>query len=185
MIRRLALLLGLAVAGCRSDAPAPAPGQDAGPSSAAEAAAPSSFSELPPGDTAAVLTLMRRTMADIDGALAQFTLRDTIYPAQDLAPPRHLTVWLENGVPRKLVVADTGSTPNVDHETDYWFVQGDVRVVKLPDANLAFDADKLMLWTDENLEPVSGVSEADRMSRENNVIADARRWLVFFGITLP
>lgn len=183
MNRRVALLIGLAVAGCRSDAPAPAPGQDA-PPSAAGMVGPTSFAELPPGDTAAVLTLMRRTMADIDGALAQFTQRDTIYPGQDVQPPRRLTVWLENGVPRKLVVADTGVSPNIDHETDYWFVQGDVRVVKQPDANLAFDADKLMLWADENLEPVA-VPESDRMARENSVIEDARRWLVFFGITLP
>jgi hypothetical protein len=184
VIRR-ALALCVILAGCRSErAPAPGLAQDSTEGAAPSAATPTSFSELAPGDTASVILVMRRTMQDIDGALAGFTRRDTTLDAEPGQEPRKLSVWLEDDVPRKLTVTEPNEAGRMLNESSFWFVQGEVRVVLQPLAAYAFDADRILVWTDETLVPITDVTTEERMRREREVVDQAHRWLEVFGIKL-
>lgn len=185
MIRRF-VALAVLLAGCRSD-PAPPPGlaQDSTANAAPSAATPTSFSELAPGDTAAVLLIMRQTMQDIDGALGGLARRDTVLVAEAGQEPRRLSLWLEDGVPRKLTVSEPNEMGRMLGESAFWFVQGEVRVVQQPHDAYAFDADRILVWTDESLVPLSDVTGEERMARERDVVEEAHRWLAVFGVKLP
>ncbi len=185
MIRRF-VALAVVLAGCRSD-PAPAPGQaqDSTVDAAAPAATPTTFSELAPGDTAAVLRIMRHTMQDIDGALGGLARRDTVLVAEAGQEPRRLSLWLEDGVPRKLTVSEPNEMGRMLGESAFWFVQGEVRVAQQPHDAYAFDADRMLIWTDQSLVPLSDVAGEERMARERDVVGQAHTWLAVFGVRLP
>ncbi|MEO5800581.1 MAG: hypothetical protein ABIZ70_02200 [Gemmatimonadales bacterium] len=173
------------LSGCRSQgAPAPGLEQDSAGSTAA-AQIPTSFSELAPGDTASVVLIMRRTMADIDGATADFTKRDTTLDPEQSQEPRRLTLWLEDNVPRKLLVTEPEESGRMMRESVFYFVQGELRVVLQPNDGYAFDADRILVWTDESLVPLADVTPELRMQRERDVLDQAHRWLGVFGVQLP
>jgi len=67
----------------------------------------------------------------------------------------------------------------------FWFVQGEVRVVQQPSAAYAFDADRILVWTDESLVPLTDITADARMIRERDVIEQARKWLTLLGAPLP
>lgn len=184
MIRRVVALCVI-LSGCRSQsAPTPGLAQDsAGNTPAAQV--PASFSELAPGDTASVVLIMRRAMADIDGAVADFTRRDTALAPDPGQEPRRLTLWLEDNVPRKLLVTEPDESGRMQRESMFYFVQGEVRVVMQPNDGYAFDADRILLWTDESLIPLADVTSELRMAREREVIEAARQWLSVFSLRLP
>ena len=146
---------------------------------------PTTLSELAPGDTASVIVIMRRTMQDIEGAIPAFTRRDTTLAAGTNREPRRLSLWLEDGVPRKLTVSAPTDASSMLGESVFWFVQGEVRVVQQPNDAYAFAADRMLVWTDESLTPVTDVTPEARMIREHEVIEQARQWLALFGVALP
>lgn len=184
MIRKV-VLLGVILIGCRSQqAPAPGLEQDSS-GSIPNAAIPTSFSELAPGDTASVLLIMRRTMADIDDALTGFTKRDTTLAPEPGQEPRRLTLWLENDVPRKLQVSEPDEAGRMMRESLFFFVQGDLRVAVQPNDGYAFDADRIVVWTDESLVPLADVTPELRMAREHDVLEQAKKWLGVFGVSIP
>ncbi|MES2303978.1 MAG: hypothetical protein V4558_00625 [Gemmatimonadota bacterium] len=173
------------LSGCRSQS-APAPGLEQDSSRSIPAAQiPTSFSELAPGDTASVVLIMRRTMADIDGAAADFTKRDTTLAPEPGQEPRRLTLWLEDNVPRKLLVTEPDESGRMMRESLFYFVQGEVRVVMQPNDGYAFDADRILVWTDEALIPLADVTPELRMQRESEVLDQAHKWLALFGVELP
>jgi hypothetical protein len=131
-----------------------------------------------------VLVIMRRTMQDIDDALAGFTRHDTTLTAEPNQDPRRLSIWLEGGVPRKLVVSEPNDAGQMLDESVFWFVQGELRVVQQPADAYAFEADRILIWTDGSLQPVTDISTEERMQRERAVVDSARRWLQLFGLTL-
>lgn len=185
MIFRL-VVLSLALAGCRSEpAPAPGPAEDAALSGTQVAAAPATFAELAPGDTAAVILIMRRTMEEIEAALPGLTRRDTTLAPEPNQEARRLSIWLEDGVPRKLVVSEPNDAGQMMDESIFWFVQGEVRVVQQPTAAYAFDADRILVWTDENLVPLTDITPDVRMIREREVLEQQQKWLALLGVTLP
>jgi len=143
------------------------------------------FGELAPGDTASVLLIMRRTMEEIEAALPGLTRRDTTLAPEPNQEPRRLSIWLEDGVPRKLVVSEPNDAGQMMEESVFWFVQGDVRVVQQPSAAYAFDADRILVWTDESLVPLTDITADARMIRERDVIEQARKWLTLLGAPLP
>lgn len=173
-------------AGCRSfKAPAPA-ASDSPLSGSAAGQGPSSFSQAPPGDTAAVISLMRSVMSDIDAALDGFERRDTVFAITPDSEPRQVTVWLERGLPRKLAVSDPKEPGHaVAGETDYWLINNELAVVQGMSDAYALDANRIVLWTDQMLVPVSAFTKDERMAREILLVEQARKYLAAFGIVLP
>jgi hypothetical protein len=148
--------------------------------------APGQFSDVAPGDTAGVITMMRQTMRSIDAGLAELVQRDTtIIPAGADSISRHITVWLQEGVPRKLVVIDSTGHGQNNVETDVWFMGGDVSMVLQVTDAYAFDAGRIVLWTDEALQPRPDTSSDALMAKQNMLIETVRSWLQSFNIALP
>lgn len=185
MIRRL-VVVAVILAGCRSEA-APAPGLASGPADSAQASVggAATFAELVPGDTAAVISIMRRTMQEIDGALAGYVRRDTTLEAVKGKAPRTLSVWLEQDIPRKLTVSEPNESGRMLGESNFWFVQGELRVAQQPEDSYAFDADRIIVWTDPSLVPIVDITPELRMQREHEVVEQARQWLNLVGVKLP
>jgi hypothetical protein len=144
--------------------------------------APAQFSDLAPGDTAAVLAMMRQTMANIDAGLTQMTQRDTTVAGGADSISRHLTVWLQQGIPRKLVVVDSAAGGQGNSETDVWFMGGDVAVLSQAADVYAFDADRIVLWTDDALQPRGDVPSDLVMAKQGELIDAVSRWLAVLRV---
>ncbi len=172
-------------AGCRSFK-APVPAASDSPLAAGEVSGgPTTFSQVAPGDTAGVLSLMRLTMTQIDSALNLFERRDTLLQTAADSAPHRLTVWLQHGIPRKLTVDAPDSTTGAVPESDYWFVDGDIAVALEGTSAFALDAGRIVLWTDETLVPRDGLNDADRMARESSIRAQVEMYLAGFGVKSP
>ncbi|MGH7522742.1 MAG: hypothetical protein ACREK8_00335 [Gemmatimonadales bacterium] len=148
-------------------------------------AAPAQFSDLAPGDTAGVITMMRQVMQRIDAGLPSMTERDTLLASIADSQSRRLAVWLEGATVRKLVVSDSSGNGPGTGETDVWFLGGDVAVVQQVSDVYAFDAGRIVLWTDGSLEPRTDVTPDMIMIRESALIDRVRQWLAVLGIPLP
>lgn len=129
--------------------------------------------------------MMRQTMQNIDAGLAQMTERDTVLVPVADSLPRHLSIWLENGAVRKLAVVDSGGNGPGAGETEVWFLGGDVAVLQQTGDVYAFDAGRIVLWTDGVLEPRTDITPDLRMAREASLIDRVRQWLAAFGVQLP
>lgn len=148
-------------------------------------AAPVSLTEVAPGDTATILRVMRGTMTDVDALLPELERRDTMLEPVGTQEPRRLTVWVQNGSPRKLTVTepdDAGAMTGLSH---FWLVGNELRVVQQPFAAYVFYGDRILVWTDSALEPVPDIPDDDRMAREIALVQEARGYLEVFGLRLP
>lgn len=186
---RGAVLLGavLASVACGRSSPPAEPPVDGGIESGgaqAEVVAPSSLAEIAPGDTGAILGLMRRVMTEGDAILEQAARRDTVLGAEPNREPRRLTYYTVAGEPLKLTATEPDDAGRMTGETAAWFVTGEVRVVQEPFAAFFLDGDRLVLWTDAALDPVA-VPDADRMARGQAVIDTIRARLAVFGVRYP
>jgi hypothetical protein len=149
------------------------------------AAAPAQFSDVDPGDTAAVIAMMRSTMRNIDSVIIGLTPQDTTISLAGDSLARHLTLWLDHGVPRKLVAMNADTTATNRDETDIWFVGGDVAVVQQLADVLAFDAGRIVLWTDETFVPRDQVTQEVAMNQQAKIMAQIESWTSVFGVRLP
>lgn len=129
--------------------------------------------------------MMRQVMHDIDGGLGTMRQRDTTFAAAADSVSRHLTVWLEGDTPRKLIVVDSAVVGENTSETDVWFMGGDVAVLLQAADAYAFDADRIVLWTDESLQPRADVTVPRLMAKETELIAAVHGWLAALGIPNP
>lgn len=174
----------LALAGCdRADSPVP-PGESASVANGsldAPAFALSTLAEIAPGDTGAILGLMRRVMSEGDAILETAERRDTVVAAEPNREPRRLTLYTVQGRLLKLVATESDDAGRMTGETAAWFVSGEVRVIQEPFAAYFLDGDRLVLWTDAALDPVA-VPEGDRMDRERVVVDTLRSRLAWFGL---
>lgn len=187
-LARGAALFGvaLALAGCDRAAPP----DDSGVATGAAAdvsfspdAGPSSLVEIAPGDTGAIIGLMRRVMTEGDAVLETAERRDTTAAAA-VGRPRRLTLYTLSGQLLKLVAAEPEEVGSLPAETAAWFVAGEVRVVQGPFDAYFLDGDRLVLWTDASLVPIA-VPETDRMERERVVVDSVRSRLAWFGVSYP
>jgi hypothetical protein len=129
---------------------------------------------------------MRLTMSDIDGALDGFERRDTTLATTPDSEPRQLTVWLQRGLPRKLSVSEPKEPGHtVAAVTDYWFINEEPAVVQGTTDAYALDANRIVLWTDQMLVPLTGFTADERMTREILLVGQARKYLAAFGVVLP
>ncbi len=129
---------------------------------------------------------MRLTMNEIDSSLGGFERRDTILATSSDSEPRRLSVWLQSGVPRKLAVSEPREPGHsVAGETDYWFIKNELAVVQGMTDSYALDANRIVLWTDQMLVPLSGFTAEERMAREILLVEQARKYLAAFGIVSP
>ena len=183
MIRRAAVVAML-ITGCRNVAKTPAASDGSVPA-VIGGAAPGQFVDLAPGDTAGVIAMMRQVMRGIDAGLVAMTRRDTSFAAAADSVARHLTVWLQDAVPRKLVVIDSMGQAQNNIETDVWFMGGDVVVMLQVADAFAFDADRIVLWTDEALQPRIDATPDALMAKQGVLIETVRGWLQRFKIALP
>ena len=182
--RRALAVAMLLVAGCRiGSKPGAVPG-DAGVPTLGTAA-PGQFSDLAPGDTAGVIVMMRQTMGSIDAGLDAMIRRDTILPPGADATSRQLTVWLQGGAPRKLVVVDSTGHGQHNTETEVWFIGGDVAVLLQMTDAYAFDGDRIVLWTDEALQPRIDATSDAMMVQQAALVKTVRGWLGVLGFKLP
>ncbi len=108
----------------------------------------------------------------------------TLAPGAD-STAHHLTVWLQEGVPRKLVIIDSTGHGQNNTETAAWFMGGDLAVLlQLTDA-YAFDGDRIVLWTDEALQPrVDAAADVTR-ARQAALVENVRTWMAMLAIKLP
>lgn len=143
-----------------------------------------SFSQVAPGDTAAVIKLMKITMTEIDSALVDFERRDTILVTAPDSEPRRLSLWLQHGSPRKITVTEPDDAGHMTGESSYWFIAGDLAVVQGMTSAYALDGDRIVLWTDQTLVPTSDVTTEERMARELRLVGEARRYLAAFGMEM-
>ena len=178
---RMTALLVMLLAGCRigsKGAAAPAELTTA----SLGTAAPGQFSDLAPGDTAGVIVMMQQIMRGIDAGLGEMSQRDTAFAAGADSVSRHLTAWMQEGVPRKLVVVDSTGHGQNNTETDVWFMGGDVAVILQVTDAYAFDADHIVLWTDEALQPRIDITGDGLMAKQATLIDGVRGWLAALGI---
>jgi len=129
--------------------------------------------------------MMRQIMRQIDAGLSQMVERDTMLAAIADSQPRHLAIWLENGVVRKLAISDSGGNGPGAGETDVWFMGGDVAVVQDVANTYAFDSDRIVLWTDESFEPQTEMAKEFVMARQAELLERIRNWAKVFGVELP
>ena len=186
-MRAMIAILVLYVGGC-DRAPGTNEAAGGGPDTTfvpSPASDPVSLTEVAPGDTATILRVMRGTMADIDALLSQLERRDTTLPPVGQEAARHVTVWVQSGVPRKLTVSEPNDAGAMTAESQYWLVGGELRVVQQPFAGYVFYGDRILVWTDGSLEPVPDIPDDDRMARELELLAEARARLAVFGLKLP
>lgn len=187
-MRRRGGLAGVLWAAAACGGPAPAPpdggGDDLPPPEVAAPASPASLAEIAPGDTGAILGLMRRVMTEGDGAAFTAERRDTVLPAQPAEEPRRLSLYLRDDRILKLTASEPNDAGRMTGETHAWFVDDEVRVVQEPFAAYFLDGDRIVLWTDEALEPVAA-PEADRMARERAVLDTLAARLAVFGRRYP
>ena len=148
-------------------------------------AMPAQFSDLAPGDTAGVIAMMRGIMQGIDTQLGGLQERDTVLAAVADSQPRRLTVWVQDSVPRKLVVSDSGGNGPGAGETDVWFMGGDVSVIEETDDIYALDFGAIVLWTDSSFQPRTDVDRDMFMARQTLLIDRVRNWLAVLGLTFP
>jgi hypothetical protein len=170
------------VAGCGRGPKAGAPSDTTAPTTLG-AAAPGQFSDLAPGDTAGVVSMMRDVMRGIDAGTDRMTMRDTTIATDTMA--YHYTLWLEDGVPRKLIAIDSLAKGGSNSEVSVWFLGGDVAVVLAPADAYAMDAGRIVLWTDESLVPRTDVTDDLMMARQSTLIDNIGGWLKIFGLSLP
>lgn len=137
------------------------------------------------GDTATVLALLKLTMKEIDGGLDSLVRRDTVLATEPGQEPRRASVWLQNGVPRKLLVSEPNELGQMTLESSYWFINGELRAVQQPLASYFLEADRILLWTDEALEPRADVAAQERMDQEVALAAEVEQRLGLFGLKLP
>jgi hypothetical protein len=177
-----AAFLAILLIGCGRGEKA-APDADTSALAAMGAAAPGQFADLAPGDTAGVVSMMREVMRSIDAGTAQMKMRDTTIATDTMA--YHYTLWLEDGVPRKLVAIDSLVAGGNNTEMSVWFLGGDVAVVLAPADAYAMDAGRIVLWTDESLVPRTDVTSDLMMTRQAALMDEVSAWLQVFGLTLP
>lgn len=187
-MRTILMVVMVATIACGAepkDEPGMADGSDTLGYATPTTAAPVSLTEVAPGDTATILRVMRGTMSDIDALLPELERRDTMLEPVGTQEPRRLTVWVQNGTPRKLTVTepnDAGAMTGLSH---FWLVGNELRVVQQPFAAYVFYGDRILVWTDSALEPVPDIPDDDRMAREIELVNEARGYLGVFGLRLP
>jgi hypothetical protein len=121
--------------------------------------------------------MMRQTMRSIDAGLGSMTQHDTTLTAPTDSIVHTLAVWLQDGVPRKLVAVDSTIGSAHNRETDVWFMGGDVAVVLQVADAYAFDSDRIVLWTDETLLPRADVTMQQAMAKQTELTDAVQRWL--------
>lgn len=178
------LLLGALACGGTADVPQGSDQASIADSMIDRPAEPASLAELAPGDTLGALELIRRTINTTNAAAAAAVRRDTTMPPEGYREARRLTLWSIDDVPVKLVATEPNDAGLMTGETIVWFVGGEVRAVQEPFDVLYFEVDRLALWTDEAMVPVS-VPEADRMVKERAVIDSVKARLAKFGVGYP
>ncbi len=130
--------------------------------------------------------MVRQTMQQIDADLGSMTERDSVAPAVGDSALTRVSVWLQNGVIRKLRAApDSLSKGPNGGEIEIWFTGGDVAVVQTFSDLYAFDSGRIVLWTDESFQPRVDLGSDQVMAEENTLMTMAQRWTSLFGITLP
>ncbi len=127
--------------------------------------------------------MMRQTMRGIDAGLSVMTQRDTTLTSDSTS--HHLTAWLQGGAVRKLTVIDSTDGRQNNVETDLWFMGGDVAVLLQAADAYAFDSDRIVLWTDESLNPRGDITPDLMMARQAMLIDQAQRWLAMLGVKTP
>ena len=178
-LHRIAIVAVL-IAGCRIGPKTDSTSGGAAPGTLGTAA-PGQFSDLAPGDTAGVIAMMRQTMRSIDAGLDSMIRRDTTLASGGDSTAHHLTVWLQEGVPRKLVIVDSTGHGQNNTETAAWFMGGDLAVlVQVTDA-YAFDGDRIVLWTDDAMQPRADAAADVTMVRQAALVESVRAWLAVFG----
>jgi hypothetical protein len=141
-----------------------------------------SSAQLAPGDTAGVVMIMRQTMMSIDSALPSMIRRDTSIALPNEKEARRVSLWLQDSTLRKLQISEPNELGDMTEESDYWFVDNELRVAVQPFDGYYFEADRMLVWTDGTLVPLSGVSTEDRMAREVAVLDEVGRWLERLGV---
>ncbi len=182
-MRRVAVV-AILVAGCQGGHKPPAAPGRVSPL-VGNGVAPAQFSDLAPGDTAGVIAMMRQTMSTINMQLDSMTRRDTTVTLPGDSVPHRLVVWQQHGEVRKLMVTGVDSTGQNNGETDVWFTGGDVSVIEQVSDFYAFDFGRIVLWTDDAMDPRTDVTSDLVMARETQLMDVVRRWLMVFGVALP
>ena len=181
----VAMLLAVTACGTKPDAAVPGDSLANADSVTPPVNEPVSLAEVPPGDTAAILRVMRGTMSDIDAMLGQLERRDTTLEPVGTEEARRLSVWVRDGVARKLTVSEPNDAGAMTGESHYWLAGGELRVVQQPFAGYVLYGDRILVWTDGALDPVPDIPDSDRMAREIDLVNEARKWLDVFGLKLP
>lgn len=179
------LLAGLIACSSSGDAPEGSDQASAdADSNIVRPAEPTSLAELAPGDTLGALALIRATINRVNAAAATAERRDTTMLPDGYREARSYTLWRVGESPVKLVATEPNDAGLMRLETVAWFVNGELAVVQEPFAIHLFEADRLILWTDEAMEP-QPVLDSVRMSRERAVVDSVKARLAVFGVGYP
>lgn len=147
-------------------------------------AEPASLADVAPGDTAAILALIRGWIRTGDDLAATLVPRDTLLDAGEGLEPRRLRLWVQDGRPVKLHATEPNATDRVPGETVVWFRLGEIAVAQRSPGTFLFAADGLIFSADESLVPVALDPELEsRIERE--VLDSVKARLAVFGMGYP
>lgn len=180
----LALLLGGCDAPGRGAKATEPPPDDVMTVQVRRPAEPASLADVAPGDTNAILALIRGTMRSGDAILDSTVRRDTTLPGDTPEHQRQLSLWTLNDRPIKLVAATPNDADRLPDEIATWFYLGDIDVVQYPGGVLLFSGDGIVFATDETLNPLP-LPDTTRMRLEREVVDSTRARLAVFGLPYP
>jgi hypothetical protein len=81
-------------------------------------------------------------------------------------------------------VSEPNESGLMNVESAYWFVDGELRAAQQPFDAFFLEGDRILLWTDEALEPRTDVASQERMDRELALVAEVELRLAHFGLKL-
>ncbi len=142
---------------------------------------PVELDQLSPTDTIGLLSLMRGAINYSNAVADQGERRDTTFTAADAPLPVTVTLWSNGTTPLRMIVERQVMGTAIPEETIVWFDGGTVQVVQEPQDILLFDADRIVLWTDEGMIPLP-FTDDERMAHERAMIDMITARLELFGI---
>ncbi len=142
-----------------------------------------SQASIPEADSAPSPDRARDIADSVDALIATVEPQTRrLQPEQRGWKPRILTLWADSGRALKLAATEPNDAGVMDGQTEYYFVEGRLAVVRGPVSQYLFRDTTLILWTTDSTQQVAEIPLRDMVARQNFVLGEVRQYLAMFGI---